>query len=237
MSLTLSAIATIRTPYKEKFAIPRQPGLVTAAEGVIEFGAPYNDPNLIRGIEQFSHLWLIFQFHHTSEQGWSPLVRPPRLGGNEKMGVLATRSTFRPNNMGLSVVEFVKSEFKHGQLTLVVKGVDLVDGTPVFDIKPYVPYADALPHAQAGYAADAPCDDLPTDFSEQAKRTLAGLTDTIPHFEILIQQVLAQDPRPAFHKSQSSDREYGMRLYDFNIRWQVIAQRNVVTDIRIADEK
>ena len=237
MSLTVSPIGKIKTPYKEKFAIPRQPGLATAALGVIEFEGACNDPNLLRGIEQFSHLWLIFQFHQTTAQGWSPLVRPPRLGGNEKLGVLATRSTFRPNNLGLSVVEFVDSEFRNGQLTLTVKGTDLLCGTPIVDIKPYIPYADSISDAQAGYANEAPLKALNTVFSDLAAAQIQQHEKSYPQFKSLIEQVLAQDPRPAFHRSHNSERVYGTRLYDFDVRWQVINNVNHVMEVILAEGK
>lgn len=234
MSLSLSPIAFIKTPYKEKFAIPRQPGLVEA-EGVIEFVNEFNDPNLIRGIEQFSHLWLIFQFHQTAEQGWSPLVRPPRLGGNKKVGVLATRSTFRPNNLGMSVVEFVDCHFEKGQLRMRVKGMDLLDNTPIIDIKPYVPYSDSLDQAKGGFAGQAPAAEMLTEFSPRALSQLATAQKKLPAFKNFIEQVLAQDPRPAYQKNNTSERIYGMQLHDYNIRWQVINNTNKVLDLEQVD--
>ncbi|MFT4941162.1 MAG: tRNA-Thr(GGU) m(6)t(6)A37 methyltransferase TsaA [Paraglaciecola sp.] len=229
-TIELAPIAIIRTPYKQKFAIPRQPGLVKSAFGKIEFLNDYNDPNSLRGIEQFSHLWLIFQFHQTVQQGWSPLVRPPRLGGNAKQGVFATRSTFRPNAMGLSVVEFDSISHQNGTLCLNVKGVDLLDCTPILDIKPYVPYADSIINAQGGYADSAPAH-MAVEFGAEAMQHLMTLEKRYPQLETLIREVLSQDPRPAYQAKQTSTKEFGMSLYDLNIRWHVVAGTNQVLSI------
>ena len=237
MSLTIEPIAHIKTPFKEKFVIPRQPGLAPAAEGKVLFEPQYNDPNIIRGIEQFTHLWLIFQFHQTTQQGWSPLVRPPRLGGNEKLGVLATRSTFRPNNLGLSVVTLKEWDFNQGQLSLTVCGTDLMDGTPIFDIKPYIPYADIIADSQGGFANQAPQASMDTEFSPEARQHLVEAETCHPNLSTLIKQVLAQDPRPAFHKSKPSDRIYGTQLYDYELRWQVQGNKNLVVSLMPVKEK
>lgn len=229
MTVELTPIAIIHTPYKQKFAIPRQPNLV-AAVGEIVFNPGYTDPNMLRGIDQFSHLWLIFHFHQTAARGWSPTVRPPRLGGNNKQGVLATRSTFRPNGLGLSVVEFDGIDQQNGRLTLRVKGVDLLDGTPILDIKPYVPWADAIPEATGGFAAEAP-KQMPVYFSAQAEQQLEHWRQTYANLPQLIEQVLAQDPRPAYKAKPSSEASFGMSLFDLNIRWQVIEQANYVLSI------
>lgn len=229
-TIAFAPIGIIHTPYKQKFAIPRQPGLVKSAYGKIEFLDDYNDPNSLRGIEQFSHLWLIFQFHQTVKQGWSPLVRPPRLGGNSKQGVFATRSTFRPNAMGLSVVAFDSVSHHNGKLCLHVKGVDLVDGTPILDIKPYIPYADVIEDARGGFADSAPVL-MPVAFSPEAKTHLVEWQKPYPELHTLITEVLSQDPRPAYQSSQTSDREFGMNLYDLNIRWQVVNGRNLVLSV------
>jgi len=168
-SYQFNAIGTIKSPYQEKFAIPRQANLVTAAKGQIVLQGSANNSELLRGIEQFSHLWLIFVFHGTAQQGWKPLVRPPRLGGNKKMGVLATRSTFRPNPIGMSVVKLdsLETHLKANkqQTILHISGLDLLNGTPILDIKPYIPYSDALADAQAGFAQQAPLALLSVKFS------------------------------------------------------------------------
>ncbi|MBL4910015.1 MAG: tRNA (N6-threonylcarbamoyladenosine(37)-N6)-methyltransferase TrmO [Alteromonadaceae bacterium] len=220
-SYQFNAIATIKSPYQEKFAIPRQPGLVSAAKGQIILQGKANNNELLRGIEQFSHLWLIFVFHGTLAQGWKPLVRPPRLGGNEKMGVLATRSTFRPNPIGMSVVKLDKITPNKQQIILHISGLDLLNGTPILDIKPYIPYSDALTTAQAGFAQQAPQTLLSVEFSTLAIKQLAELKQQHPELKLLIEQVLVQDPRPAYKQEKVDDKVYGMTLYDLNIQWQM----------------
>jgi len=232
MTINIQPIGKIYTPFKEKFAIPRQPGLVKSAEGTIIFFDEFNDPNYLRGIDQFSHLWLLFHFHQTADKGHSPLVRPPRLGGNQKLGVFATRSTFRPNGIGMSVVEFGAVRYQNKQLMLTVKGMDLLDGTPIVDIKPYVPYADNIPQAWGGVAQHSP-ELMAVTFSEQALGQMSRLEQHYPVISTLIREVLSQDPRPAYHKDSHSDKTYGMTLYDLNIQWQVIDQQNVVLTIQI----
>ncbi len=217
MSIDIHPIGYIRTPYKEKFAIPRQPGQVTAARGHVVFEGKYAHPDFIRGIEQFSHLWLLFRFHQTADKEASALVRPPRLGGNQKIGVFATRSTFRPNHIGLSLVKLESVE-SNG---LIVSGMDLLDNTPILDIKPYLPYVDSEPLAQAGYAQSPPTADMPVTFSSPAQQQLRKFGQRYPKLEVFLTQVLAQDPRPAYQKSQSEERVYGVHLYDFNVTWRV----------------
>jgi len=218
-SLNISTIGTIHSPYKEKFAIPRQPSLVPAAKAIVEIPFEYCPKESLNGIEQYSHLWLIFCFHATQQQGWKPLVRPPRLGGNEKLGVLATRSTFRPNPIGMSVVKFEKVTYSATSTLLHVSGIDLLDKTPILDIKPYLPYVDSIEQAQAGFAQHAPETPIKVTFSEQAQQTIAQQSQAKQLTE-LISQVLAQDPRPAYKKNKADDKVYGMRLHNFNIRWQ-----------------
>lgn len=217
----MNPIGYLNSCYREKFGIPRQPGLVTAAKATLTLGASFN-ADTVRGLEAFSHVWLIFQFHATEAAGWKPTVRPPRLGGNERMGVFATRSMFRPNPMGLSVVKLDEVQLISGRVTLHFSGVDLLDGTPILDIKPYLPYADVIPEAQGAYAATKPdAEHCPAvSFSTQAMqqcdvKSLQWQAD----IEQLIRQVLQQDPRPAYHAHSAPDREYGMRLYDFDVRW------------------
>ena len=229
----ISPIALISTPYKEKFAIPRQPNLVSDVLGELHFCAGFDDANMLRGIEQFSHLWLIFSFHATASQGWSPTVRPPRLGGNEKVGVFATRSTFRPNGLGLSVVKNEGIVKQQGKTVLRVSGMDLLDGTPIIDIKPYVPYADSIADASGGFAPDAP-KQLPVSFSSAATTQINRVQKTYPQLQQVIAAVLSQDPRPAYKKGQVDDKVYGVALYDFNIRWRVGANGIEVLEIEKA---
>ncbi len=214
----IEAIGFCRSPFKQKFGIPRQPGLVSA-HGQIELTGQYNQLDFVEGIEQYSHLWLLFSFHENLEQGFKAKVRPPRLGGNEKMGVFATRSTFRPNGIGQSVVQLHNVENNNGQITLNISGMDLVDGTPIFDIKPYIPYSDNILDAQGGIAHSEP-KLKQVNFSVNATAQLQTIHDA-NKFQQLIEQVLAQDPRPAYKQLKADDKTYFISLYDFNISWSV----------------
>lgn len=218
--MNLTPIARVHSPWKQKFGIPRQPNLVPEAEGELQFAPEFADPNSLRGIEQFSHLWLLFAFHATAAQGWSATVTPPRLGGSERVGVFATRSMFRPNPIGLSVVEFAGVEQRGRELFLKVRGLDLLDGTPILDIKPYLPWADALPDARAGFAAGAPHSPLQVRFTPEAQAQLQHWQQQYPQLEALVTKVLQQDPRPAQHVRSDSAREFAMLLYELNIRWR-----------------
>ncbi len=220
-AFSFSQIGVIHSPWKEKFAVPRQPGSIQDGGGELHFAAPYNHPEAVRGLEEFSHLWLLFVFHQTMEGGWRPTVRPPRLGGNARMGVFATRSTFRPNPIGMSLVELKGIRIEKQQVILELGSLDLVDGTPIVDIKPYLPFAEALPDARAGFAQQAPQADMPVSFTPEAQQQLALHLRHYPHLERFIQQVLAQDPRPAYRKGEEPDREYAAWLLEFNVRWRV----------------
>ncbi len=230
--MKITPIAYIKSPYKQKFAIPRQPNLVKEARAEIIFEKAFSDPNCLRGIEQFSHLWLFFLFHQTADKGWSPTVQPPRLGGKENIGVFATRSTFRPNPIGLSVVENLGWKQQGASLTLQVGGMDLLDDTPIIDIKPYLPYADALPQAKAGFAEAAPAADYEVSFSSDAELILQELEADYPELRTFINSVLKQDPRPAWRKKQQDKKRYGMTLYHLNIKWQVNENQIQVTSIQ-----
>ena len=214
-------IGVIRSPYKEKFAVPRQPGLVKSGGGELHLIAPYNQADAVRGLEAFSHLWVLFIFHQTMEGGWRPTVRPPRLGGNARMGVFATRSTFRPNPVGMSLVELNGIRCQKEQVILELGGLDLVDGTPVVDIKPYLPFAEALPDARASYAQQAPQADMPVYFTDALAAELVHLEKRYPRLREFIVDVLAQDPRPAYRKEEDAGKAYAVWLLDFNVRWRV----------------
>lgn len=229
--MQLEPIAILRSPYRQKFAIPRQPNLVREAIGELVFLPSYADINALRGIEGFSHLWLLFLFHETAAQGWSPTVTPPRLGGSERVGVFASRSTFRPNALGLSAVEFLDYSQRGRELVLRVRGIDLLDGTPIVDIKPYLPYADSVPGATGGYAPDAPAQRLVVEFSDAAREQLVPQLAKRPELERFITAVLQQDPRPAVHVRQAQDRAYAMFLYELNVRWRVEGERCIVTAV------
>lgn len=214
-------IGVIRSPYKEKFAVPRQPGLVKSCGGELHLIPPYNQADAVRGLEAFSHLWVLFIFHQTMEGGWRPTVRPPRLGGNARMGVFATRSTFRPNPVGMSLVELKDISCQKDQVILQLGSLDLVDGTPVVDIKPYLPFAEALPDARASYAQQAPVADMPVGFTPDVDAQLLHLEKRYPRLKDFIVEVLAQDPRPAYRKEEEAGKTYAVLLLDFNVRWRV----------------
>lgn len=206
---SLNRIATLRTCYTDKFGVPRQSGLVPSAWGVVEFEPAYRRAEAVRGIEDFSHLWLITQFHLVAEEPASLTVRPPRLGGNEKRGVFATRSPFRPNRLTLSVVKLDRVELE-GDLAprLFVSGVDLVDGTPVFDIKPYIRYADSIPDAHSGFAGEAPLRmSVRWDCESRVPDEVRAIID----------QSLALQPQPAYH--DDSERQYATEIAGWRVRW------------------
>ena len=231
-------IATIHSPYKEKFAVPRQPGLVPSAKAELEILPPYNDINAFNGLDDFSHLWLIFEFHKNitttdTESKWSPTVRPPRLGGNKRVGVFATRSPNRPNSIGLSLVEFHGLIQRDGKLFLSLSNIDLVDGTPIVDIKPYIPYADAIPEAKAGFAQKSPELTLAVSFNEKAYLQLQALSEQYQDLQQFIIEVLQQDPRPAYKKLKPDTKVYAMHLSDFNIKWQCTLETITVLSIEL----
>ncbi|MCO7187824.1 tRNA (N6-threonylcarbamoyladenosine(37)-N6)-methyltransferase TrmO [Pseudoalteromonas sp. XMcav2-N-2] len=234
MHFDIQPIGVIHSPYKQKFAIPRQPRLVPEAKAKLVFCADFNREEFVRGIEEFSHLWLLFRFHETADKGYSALVRPPRLGGNARKGVFATRATFRPNGIGMSAVKLEGVEYKNGQLALLLSGIDLLDGTPIVDIKPYLPYSDALAGAAAGFADTRPETQMTVTFSEQAEDFISKQGD-YPDLRDFISNVLKQDPRPAYKKKQENPQNYGMNLYDFNIRWQVDGEHNHVLEVAQAE--
>lgn len=211
---SLSIIARIHTDFPAKFGIPRQSNIVDALKAVIVFESQYRNPDALRGLEGFSYIWLIWGFLHTKRDTWAPMVKPPRLGGNTRMGVFATRSPFRPNALGLSSVKLENIEF-HPELgpVLHVAGADLMDNTPIYDIKPYIPYTDSHPKATGGFADTFKDYALEVEFPEQ-------LLCLIPkeHHEALM-GVLAHDPRPSYHNDP--ERIYGFGFAGFNIRFTV----------------
>lgn len=226
MSYQFEPVAIANTPYDEKFAVPRQPNLVTADSSSLTLLGDCNRQEIVRGLEGFSHLWLTFVFHQAIKQDWKPMVRPPRLGGNEKVGVFASRSPFRPNPIGLSVVKFESIEFANKQTTIHISGADLVNGTPVLDIKPYLPYADIHSNAEGGYAPAQP-KILPVIFSDNAKAQLEN--HNVPKdFDILIEEILQQQPEPKYHEGE---REYGVSLYGVNVRW--LRSENALTVLSV----
>ena len=216
-------IAHMVSDFPEKFGIPRQAGVVKELESVVVFEPEYRDPEALRGIEGFSHLWLIWQFSESVTETFSPTVRPPRLGGNVRMGVFATRSPFRPNSLGLSCVELERAENRPGLGTvLVVRGADLMDGTPIFDIKPYIPYADAHPDARSGFAPDA---GTTLDVRIAERLLLKVPADK----RAALRGVLAHDPRPRYQRDP--DRVYAMDFADLTVRFSVKDGLLTVTEI------
>lgn len=217
MDFRIEPIGILRTCFPEKFGIPRQPLLAPSAKGQLILHAPYNHPDCVAGLEQVSHVWLSFVFHQHTDKGWKPKVRPPRLGGNEKMGVFATRSSFRPNHLGLSVVKLDSMTIDQQQVCLHLSGVDLVDGTPIVDIKPYVPYVDSIPSAVNHFACEQPAL-IQVMFSPEAQ-TFCEANPQHDALLALITEVLQQNPKPAYHSNENRDRTYGMALAGCNVRW------------------
>lgn len=203
----------MHTGFGEKFGIPRQSGLVPEAAGQIVFEPKYQNPDALRGIEEFTHLWIIWGFSENRVEKFTPLVTPPRLGGREKRGVFATRSPFRPNGMGLSSVRIDKVEYKSSKEPIIhVSGVDMLDGTPIYDIKPYLAYSDSHPEASDGFAAEHRWDTVHVIWRDEALKSCMdeGTRITVEH-------ILAQDPRAAYNKAR--DYIYGMRYGKFDIRF------------------
>ena len=209
----MQPIAFIRSPFAEKFGVPRQSGLAGRVVSRVIFTREFSHPDFIRGIEQFSHLWIIWGFHcnrHDVEQPQHATVRPPRFGGNQRLGVFATRSPYRPNELGLSAVRLLEVA-PDGSLS--IGGADMTDGTPVYDIKPYLPYADALPGAQAGFASEKPSPSLRVLWQE-------GLREKLTEEQALtVEEILMQDPRPAYH--DAPERIYHFCFASFEIDFRV----------------
>ena len=219
----MKIIARIRTELPEKFGVPRQSGLVPQLRGRVVFEPPYRNPDAVRGLEDFSHIWLIWQFSQAVREDWSPTVRPPRLGGNRRMGVFATRSPFRPNAIGLSSVQLDRVELdpELGPV-LHVSGADLMDGTPVYDVKPYIPYADCQMEATGGFTDTAGDFLLKVEFPPE-------LLEMVPEDrrEALI-GVLRHDPRPSYQRN--AERVYGMEFAGVNVRFKVAGDTLLVVD-------
>ena len=237
----IEPIGVIHTCFKEKFGIPRQPNLADKAPGMLEFFPEFARPEAVRGLEQFSHIWLIFIFHKALKKDgkWSAMVRPPRLGGNKKVGVFASRSPFRPNPVGMSCVRLEEIDFTAKGPVLHLTGVDILDQTPVLDIKPYLPYSDRLDTAQDGFAPAPENRMCRISFSKTAAAQIRKREKQIPDLPAIITQVLENDPRPAYSNARFSrieedarkagrykDRVYGIRLFDFDLKWQ--AQGNKI---------
>ena len=220
----MKIIAHIHTDFPSKFGIPRQSGIVPTLRGTIVFVSEYRNPDALRGLDGYSHLWLLWQFSHAIREDWLPMVRPPRLGGNMRMGVFATRSPFRPNPIGLSSVELVDIQWNTPQgAVLHVAGADLIDGTPIFDIKPYLPFTDSHPDAVGGFADEHCGDALEVDFP-------AHLLDRIaPEDRTPLLALLAEDPRPSYQNDPA--RIYGMPYAAYDVQFTVADGKLTVCDI------
>lgn len=221
----LRQIATIRTDFPEKFGIPRQSGLIDELRSTLVFEPEYRVPEALRGIEKYSHLWLIWEFSKAVRDGWSPTVRPPRLGGNTRMGVFATRSPFRPNPLGLSCVRLVSVELSTPEgPVLHLAGADLMDGTPIYDIKPYLPYVDCRPEASNGFALARQDGILDVDFPRE-------LAERVPAEKLpALTAVLAQDPRPQY--ISDPERDFTMSFAGMEVSFRVNENRLTVTAVR-----
>ena len=222
--MTLKVIAHIHTAFPTKFGIPRQSGLVDSLRGEVIFTPEYRSADAVRGLEDFSHIWLVWQFSGAVRDSWSPTVRPPRLGGNTRMGVFATRSPFRPNPLGLSSVRLEGIEHRPDVgPVLIVRGADLMDGTPIFDIKPYIPYADCHPDAQAGFTTQL-------DERMVTVECPPELLDKIPaETQPALLAVLSHDPRPSYQNDP--ERVYGMAFAGWNVRFRVQKKTLTVCEI------
>lgn len=220
----MNIIARIHSDFPTKFGIPRQAGLVKALRATVVFEPAYRNPDALRGIEGYSHLWLIWQFSKAVREDWSPTVRPPRLGGNTRMGVFATRSPFRPNPIGLSCVELIAvRETREDGMVLEVAGADLMDGTPILDIKPYAPYADCHPEARGGFTETAGEFLLEVEFPPMLLERIR------PDRREALLGVLSHDPRPSYQRDP--ERIYGLSFGGYNVRFQVAENHLTVVDV------
>ena len=237
------AIGFVRSPFKIKFGIPRQPGLVSAAKGILKIGSDPDLKTALRSLEEFSHLWIVFVFHEHGGKKWKPSIRPPRLGGSRRVGVLASRSPHRPNPIGLSAVVLDRIDFEAvGGPEIHVSGIDLLDGTPVLDLKPYIPYADSIPSANAGWA-EAPIERVAVVFNPLAEASLLKLTEQAeaPPSSVLrdlIVEILELDPRPAFQRRQlpvsaqaNEGLGFGIAVLGFEVKYQIKDQGFLVVSV------
>ena len=231
-SFKFETIGFIQSCFTQKFTIPRQPGLVKRAKATLELLPEYSHPDIIRGLEQFSHIWVIFVFHECIGAKKKNTVRPPRLGGNEKMGVFATRSNFRPNPIGQSVVKLEKIDTGDGKIVLHLSGIDILDATPVLDIKPYIPYSDALVTAEGGLASQSPKKAFSVEFSELAESQLASVDEVHKgEFRELIIETLSYDVRPAYYAEGQQKSDFCSQLYEYELKWIIENNKVLVTDV------
>lgn len=227
----MEPIGIIHSCFKEKFGVPRQAGLVPAARAELELFPQYSRPVAVRGLEAFSHIWIIFRFHACENTMWRDTVRPPRLGGNERIGVFASRSGFRPNALGISAVRLESISVMPQPVRLFISGADILDKTPVLDIKPYIPYADCLPDARGGFATEPPPESMSVVFSEAAESACCRLSAEIPRLRDLIVQMIRIDPRPAYYNRRPKKDFFGTRIYNLEVKWRCEGNEATVTFI------
>ena len=243
MQFDFKAIGIAQTPFTQRFGIPRQPGLVPEAKGILKMDPHPDFQYALKGLEQFSHLWIIFVFHAHGGNKWKPTIRPPRLGGKVKMGVLSSRSPHRPNPIGLSVVEIEKIDLlAKGGPEIHVKGIDLLDGTPILDVKPYLPYADSVPTANSGWAKEE-ISRTEVEFEDLALTKIKAAEESgFENLKNLIEQLLAIDPRPGFQKRElppeadhSQGKDFGLLVKVFDVKWKIQNHHFVVYDLEKVD--
>lgn len=224
MNITLKQIARIITPFPEKFGVPRQSGLCESVKSKVVFEPEFADINAIRYLDAYSHIWLIWGFSEVFDRDWSPTVRPPKLGGNERVGVFATRSPFRPNPIAVSAVRLDGIEVNNGVPYLIVSGADLIDGTPIYDIKPYVPYADSIPDASPGLSVDR----------ERAKCSVRFECEVPNEIKTQLVEVMSQDPHPMYKNDPG--REYKMRFGSYSIVFHAYDKSIIITQLTKTDQ-
>lgn len=238
-SFTFDPIGYVQSPFKDKFGVPRQPGLASEAKGILKFSSDPDIKTALKQISEFSHIWIVFVFHDRGGNKWKPSVRPPRLGGNVKVGVLSSRSPHRPNPIGISAVQLTKVDLDaKGGPELFVSGLDLIDGTPILDIKPYIPYADSIPEANAGWASED-IKRYPVTFSVEAEKDLVSIPSEIQQkLRDLTFQVLELDPRPAFKKRQfpaddpkTWGQNYGIAVLDYDVKYTITEAGFIVSKV------
>lgn len=223
-----SPIGIVRSCFKEKFGIPRQPRLIPEVAARIELLPPYDREETLAGMEAFSHLWIVFVFHAALREEWKPTVRPPQLGGNTKVGVFASRSPFRPNPIGMSAVDLERIE----GAVLHIRGADLLDGTPVLDIKPYLPYSDRVEEAVDGFEKRRVRTEIVVRFTPDAlKKVEAKESSGNPGLKEMIEMMLSLDPRPAYRNDADARVKYGVRIFDFDLKWRIEGEDFVVYDL------
>ncbi len=229
--MKLKTIGIIHTCFKEKFGVPRQSGLISELKGTIKLIAPFNVPEIVKGLDGFSHIWILFLFHKNLDKDWSVTVRPPRLGGNRRVGVFSSRSPVRPNNIGMSAVRLDSIEFTNGQVSLHISGIDVIDQTPLIDIKPYLKDGDSIPDSTHGWSEMLKHKELfEIEFSSASDLFLKSYENGINLRELIVKS-LKLDPRPVYIRQTNSKRDFAMKIFDCDIFWEVRGEVFYVTRI------